>query len=206
MSTTPPSRMLRSLQAGQPRHIVTYGCSLTAGGAWVEQLRSLLEARFPGLVTVTNSGMGAMWSRWGIESLEERVIHHRPDAVFIEFSMNDAYLPYATSLDEARGNLAAMLDRLGQSLPACEVILMVMNPPTGEHLRIRPGIEEYNQVYRDVAARRGLLLIDHYPAWQRLLRDGPGTFALYVPDGIHPAPLGCERVITPAIAAALGVP
>jgi alpha-L-rhamnosidase len=204
-ATAGANPLLRRLRAGQAQHIVTYGCSLTAGGAWVDQLRRILEQRYPGLVAITNSGQGAMWSRWGLENLEERVIAHRPDAVFIEFSMNDAFLPYDTSLEEARGNLAAMLDRIGQALPDCQAVLMVMNPPTGEHLEIRPRVEEYNQIYRDAARERGLLLIDHYPNWQRLLETEPDTFREYVPDGIHPAPLGCEKVITPAIVAALGL-
>jgi lysophospholipase L1-like esterase len=196
--------LVRNLLAGTPQHIVTYGCSLTAGGAWVEQLRQILARRFPELVTVTNSGLGAMWSRWGIENLEERVIGCRPDAVFIEFSMNDAYLPYATSLEEARQNLAGMLDRIEQACPTCQVILMVMNPPTGEHLEIRPRIQEYNDIYRETARQRGLLLVDHYPRWERLLREARDTFYAHVPDGIHPVEVGCERIITPAIVSALG--
>ena len=199
-----PSRLVANLAAGRPQHLVTYGCSLTAGGAWVEQVGQALDARYPGLLRVTNSGQGAMWSRWGLENLDERVVALRPDSVLVEFSMNDAYLPYDTSLAEARRNLEGMIDRLAAALPACEVVVMVMNPPTGEHLAIRPRIEEYNQVYRQVAAERGLRLIDHWPAWQRLLREAPETFRLYVPDGIHPAPIGCQQIISPRVLAGLG--
>lgn len=205
IEVTGRSRLATNLLAGKPQHLVTYGCSLTAGGAWVEQVRQTLDQRFPGLVRVTNSGEGAMWSRWGLENLEERVIGPRPDTVLIEFSMNDAYLPYETSLEEARKNLEGMIDRLGATLPACEVIVMVMNPPVGEHLAIRPRIEEYNEVYRQVARECGLRLIDHWPAWQRLRREDPPAFQVCVPDGIHPAEIGCERIITPAILAGLGL-
>lgn len=199
------SRLVTGLLAGKPQHLVTYGCSLTAGGAWVEQVRQALDARFPGLIRVTNSGQGAMWSRWGLENLEERVIGLQPDTVLIEFSMNDAYLPYETSLEEARQNLEGMIDSLAAILPACEVIVMVMNPPVGEHLAVRPRIEEYNEVYRRVACARGLRLIDHWPAWQRLLAEDPAAFQACVPDGVHPAESGCERIITPAILAGLGL-
>jgi lysophospholipase L1-like esterase len=197
--------MVTSLLASRPQHLVTYGCSLTAGGAWVEQVRCALDQRFPGLVRVTNSGQGAMWSRWGLENLKERVIDQQPDTVLIEFSMNDAYLPYETSLEEARQNLIGMIERLAAALPACEVIVMVMNPPVGEHRAVRPRIEEFNEVYRQVARALGLRLIDHYPAWQRLLAEDPPAFQACVPDGVHPAEIGCERIITPAILAGLGL-
>jgi lysophospholipase L1-like esterase len=200
----PASRLVTQLAAGEPQHLVTYGCSLTAGGAWVEQVHQALAAQYPGSLRVSNSGQGAMWSRWGRENLEERVIALQPDSVLIEFSMNDAYLPYDTSVAEARQNLEAMIDGLGAALPACEVVVMVMNPPTGEHLTVRPHIEEYNEAYRQVARGRRLRLIDHWPAWQRLLCDDPDAFRLCVPDGIHPAPIGCQRIITPGILVGLG--
>ncbi len=197
------TRLMRELGAGRPQHVVTYGTSLTEAGAWVGQLREALEQRYPGLVTVTNSGSSGMWSGWGVENLDARVIGLHPDAVFIEFAINDAYVPYKTSVEQARANLEQMIDRIGAADGTTEIILMTMNPPINEHLEIRPEIERYYQMYREVAAERGLLLIDHYPNWVKVLREDKGVFDQYVPDGIHPGPVGCERVITPGILAAI---
>jgi acyl-CoA thioesterase I len=72
--------------------------------------------------------------------------------------MNDAFLPYETSVEEARRNLEQMIDRIQPALPACEIIVMVMNPPTGEHLAPRPQIEAYNQAHREVAAGREMAI------------------------------------------------
>ena len=36
------------LAAGEAQRILTYGTSLTAGGAWVEQLEGELQRRYPG--------------------------------------------------------------------------------------------------------------------------------------------------------------
>jgi acyl-CoA thioesterase I len=203
--STSSARFVGRLREGMPQHVVTYGCSLTAGGAWVAQLGEALGHAFPGLARVTNSGMGAMWSGWGVENLDERVIALQPDAVLIEFSMNDAYLPYETSTEGARQNLESMIDRIIATRPSCEIILMVMNPPTGDHLVIRPHIECYNQVYRDVARQRSLLLVDHYPRWQRLLDVDRPRFFEHVPDGLHPGEAGCQVMITPHLLASLGV-
>ncbi|HEY3320363.1 MAG TPA: SGNH/GDSL hydrolase family protein [Planctomycetota bacterium] len=196
-------KLVQNLTAGKKQHVVTYGTSLTAGGAWVGQLKSLLEKKYPGLATVTNSGQSAMWSDWGVKNLDKRVIEKAPDAVFIEFAINDAFLEYKTSTADCRKNLENMIDRILKARPECQVILMTMNPPINVHLERRPKIEEYYQVYRDVAAERKLLLIDHYPVWKALLDKDKKTFDAWVPDGIHPSATGCEKVIIPGIEAAL---
>jgi acyl-CoA thioesterase I len=199
------SRLVSNLEAGTSQTVVAYGTSLTGGGAWVEQLSAQLDRAYPGLATVVNSGEGGMWSRWGVDNLDARVIARQPDTVFIEFSINDAYLPYDTSVEQARSNLDSMIDRILAANSWCEIILLVMNPPTGIHRDCRPNIESYNHVYRDVAAQRRLTLIDHYPDWQRLLVADPNRFLEYVPDGLHPNAAGCAMVVTPAIVCALGM-
>jgi len=199
------SQLVTRLEAGKPQTVVTYGTSLTAGGAWVNQLRDALKTKYPGLATVTNSGQGGMWSKWGVDNLEKRVIQSKPDTVFIEFAINDAFLEYKTSVKQAQGNLATMIDRLLQARPDTEIILMTMNPPTGVHLERRPRIDDYYEMYREVAKARKLRLIDHHAAWKRILDTDPDLFKKYVPDGIHPGPEGCQKVITPAILAAVGL-
>ena len=197
------TQTIANLRAGNPQRLIAYGTSLTGSSAWPAQLQAILAARFPGLATLTNSGKAASHSGWGVEKLRERVTGRRPDMVFIEFSINDAYLPYHITLEACRANLEAMLNGILAANSACEPVLMVMNPCVGEHAQARPRLPEYCEVYRRVAEERGLPLIDHDPTWRRILAEDRRLFDQYVPDGIHPAPIGCEQVITPAIAAAL---
>lgn len=194
-----------ALEAGRPQTVVTYGTSLTAGGAWVTQLQQALNAQFPKLATVINSGQGAMWSDWGVKNLDERVIAKKPDAVFIEFSINDAFLQYATSTATARKNLENIIERIQKAEPKCEIILMVMNPPIGVHLESRPKITDYEQVYRDVAKEQKLRLIDHSAAWQKVLKQGEAEYKRLVPDGIHPNADGCTEIITSNIIKGTGL-
>lgn len=121
----PKSQLVRNLQSRLKQTVVVYGTSLTAGGALVNQLQQALDERFPGLATVVNSGKGGMWSQWGVENLDERVISRKSDTVFIEFSINDAYLPYKMSVDQAQANLKIMIDRILAGNRHCEIILMV---------------------------------------------------------------------------------
>ena len=200
-----PAAFVAALAAGRKQTVITYGTSLTAGGAWVGQLQAALDARHPGLAKVINSGQGAMWSKWGLEHLDERVIAKAPDAVLIEWSINDAFLEYKTSADECRANLNTMLDRILAAHPKCEIILQVMNPPTGEHLDRRPKIADYEQVYREVAKARNLRLVDHSPQWAAVLAKGDAGWKALVPDGIHPSAAGCEQIITPFLLKTLGL-
>ena len=200
-----PAAFVTALAAKRPQTLVTYGTSLTAGGAWVKQLQQALDAQFPKLATVLNTGQGAMWSDWGVKNLDARVLAKKPDAVLIEFSINDAYLPYAMPPAVSRQNLETMITRIRAALPKCEIILMVMNPPIGVHLERRPKITDYEQVYRDVPKAQSLRLIDHAPAWQAVLKKGEADYLKLVPDGIHPNAAGCAAIITPALLHRLGL-
>lgn len=199
------SRLVANLEAGKAQTVVTYGTSLTDGARWVSEMQAGLERSFPGKAKVVNSARSAMWSGWGVKNLDARVIEKKPDTVLIEFSINDAYLPYKTSVPQARSNLVEMIDRIQKANASCEVILMVMNPPVGGHLEQRPKITDYNQMYRDIAKDRKLLLIDHHPNWEKILKADPDLFRKYMPDGIHPGAEGCKMVITPEVFKALGL-
>ncbi len=196
---------IQALASGRSQTIVAYGCSLTAGGAWVGHLRERLETLYPGMATVINGGKSTECSRWGLQNIDDRVIIHDPDMALLEFSMNDAFEDYSVSFEEARSNLNEMIDRILAKKAACEIILMVMNSIEGKSAGFRPRLEEYNQIYREVARVRGLMLIDHYPAWKKLQTDDHARYLAYVPDGLHPNETGAAAIITPAIFLALGI-
>lgn len=199
------SRLIDNLEVGKHQTLVTYGTSLTAGGAWVGQVRDALAKRYPGLINVVNAGRGGMWSTWGVENLDQRVIARKPDTILIEFAINDAFSNYKTSVELARKNLENMINRILKANPNCEIVLMTMNPPVGVHLERRPDIEKYYEMYRDVALDRKLHLIDHHPRWVAILEKDRAEFNRLVPDGIHPGPAGCAQVTTPFILESLGL-
>ena len=199
------SQLVANLEAGKKQTVVTFGTSLTRVGAWVDQLATVLGQQYPGQTQVINGAQGGANSDWGRKSLDEKVLKHKPDTVLIEFSVNDAVASRRTSVAHARGNLENMIERILKSDPACEIILMVMNPAVGHTGTARPNLKAYNQMYRDVARERGFQLIDHYPVWEKLLNEDPGRFNYYVPDMIHPVRAGALAVIIPTITRALGL-
>ncbi len=203
-----PSALVTNLEAGRKQVVVAYGTSLTADGAWVGQMKGVLDERFPGLATVINSGGSGQWSEWGVRNLDQRVIQNNPDTVFIEFSINDSVERFKGSVEIAKANLETMIASILQGNPGCEIILMTMTPgdkhPKG-HRSYRKDIEAHYEMYRSVAKQKGLLLIDHYPNWKDLQKKDEKLFLEYVPDTIHPTAKGCAEVVTPVILDALGI-
>jgi acyl-CoA thioesterase-1 len=209
--TAPPARspFISQLEAGQPQHVVIYGTSLSRSGAWVSQLQERLESRFPGLVKLTNSARGGQHSGWGAANVDAAVVALQPDVVFIEFAINDAVTRFDLSLANVQRNVDTILDCIAVALPECEIILQIMNPAVGKpegDPSHRRNQNAYQQIYRDAALRRGLRLIDHSVAWNRLLeREGELGFKKFVPDGVHPRAEGYATIVTPTILRALGL-
>ena len=196
-----PSRLIRNLDSGLTQTIVTYGTSLTEYGAWVDRLRDSLYLRYSNLATVINSGGSGMWSEWGVDNLQSKVLNYNPDAVFIEFSMNDAVDRFDCSTELSRSNLEDMINRILKQNPFCEIILQTMNAaPLSSS---RPNLEDYYQVYRDVASEEKHILIDHYPNWINLYETNAALFNAYIPDGVHPNATGHSDITMPEISKVL---
>ncbi len=210
------SELIRRLEAGERQSIVVYGTSLTAGGGWVSQLSNQLNADYPGQISWSNGALSGKASNSGLARLPERVLAHNPDAVFIEFATNDAFVVYdegdidaGITPSQARANLLAMIEQIRAQNPAAQIVLQTMNPawdaPNGNGSGSkRPLLEQYFQVYREVASEKGLLLIDNYPVWQTLRANSLDEFSQRVADGVHPDATGYQRYVTPAIRYALG--
>ncbi len=182
-----------------------YGTSLTAGGQWVTDTKNWLSGFNPGLVTVVNAGMGGKASNTGVANLQSRVLTHLPDAVFIEFAINDAApyprydIDYNITPEKSRANLNAIIDAILAARPSCEIFIQTMNPPWdapngNQSASKRPRVAEYYEGYRQVAAERGLLLIDHNANWARLRTENLAQYQAYIPDGVHPSAEGSAAV------------
>lgn len=197
-------QLIKRLKQGEKQIIVVYGTSLSdCPKGWPLMLQDSLNAVYPGKVEVINSAKGAMWSTLGVQNLDKRVLEKKPDLVLMEFAINDAYLPYNTSLMVCQLNLEYMIDRIQEAYPKCEIILQVMNMPYGE--AERPNLEAYYNVYRKVAKKRKLKLIDHSTYWKKIHAQGEKEFKKWVPDTLHPGENAWKTYIVPYLLKEFGV-
>lgn len=194
------------------RRIVVYGTSLSAertwfwrrtGGSWVGQTRARLTAEAGRDTEVINRAQWGADSDWGVRNLGSRVLALAPDAVTVEFAVNDAETARAIPPGRSRENLERMVHEIGVALPRCEIFVLTTNPVFGRYRDRRPLLERYYQQYRDVASGRRLRLIDLHLTWDEALRRG-GSRETLLPDGIHPSPEGCRAVVLPEVLGALG--
>jgi lysophospholipase L1-like esterase len=212
-----PVRFIKNLAAGKNQTVVTMGTSLTKGGAWVPQMKDLLEQKYPNLAKVVNLGRDASSTaapkgRCGLDMVKA-VVAAKPDAVFIEYGMNDCYLRYEITPAQSAKNLNTIIDTILAANPQTEVILQTMNSckdypeknPPWLHASNRPKLADYYQIQRDIARKRNLRLIDHYPAWLAVMNNDPARFDKLVPDRIHPNAEGAREIIMPTLIKELGL-
>lgn len=200
--------LVENLKSGKPQTVVAYGTSLTAEGAWLGDLESAFQSRYPDLATVLNRGGSGKCSSWGVKNVKEHVCSFRPDAVILEFCINDCVARFGCSVEQSRGNLEAIINRIVDQNPDCLVILMTMTlgdlHPKG-HESYREDVAPYHAAYREVARNRGLILIENDLSWRELRDTDPELYRSYVPDGVHPSAEADSAMVTPLILSTLGL-
>lgn len=197
------SPLLAKVRAGGNVKICLLGTSLTQAGSWPGSLQTWLngEAPGPGTVTVINRAASGKASDHGVSTQTPAALNDLPDAVFIEFSMNDAASSLNITKQQARDNLNWMIDQFVTLNPDVIIVLQTMNslPPDTSPFSPRNDLDGYYQIYRDVAAERGAILIDHYPNWLNLYNTAPVTWQGYMKDAVHPNAAGQANILMPEL-------
>lgn len=183
--------------------IATIGTSLTNGlqagpDSWQSYLTVALRGAGSVDPVVYNFGISGASSESYLASLAAP-LKTRPDILLMEFTINDAYTPYAISLAECEANAINIIEQFRAVNADIVPCLMVMNPcvaGSGPALD-RPNLVAYNDVYRDLAAGDpDLKLIDNWASW------GTPDLTL-IPDGIHPPRSAEKPRLIPNIVTAL---
>ena len=119
--------ILERLRNGENLKIAAIGTSLTdknwnKGTGWFEQTGEWLNGLpYAGKVTLSNraacgsaskTDSSTTDSRCGFLQLGDVLANDNPDAIFIEFAINDAYLPYKISRQGSKNNLQAMIRQI----------------------------------------------------------------------------------------------
>ena len=84
--------LIEKLKAGEPVKIAYLGGSITAQNGWRVLSRKLIQRKFPNAkVEEINAAIGGTGSDLGCLRVGADVISKNPDAVFVEFAVNDAH-------------------------------------------------------------------------------------------------------------------
>jgi lysophospholipase L1-like esterase len=205
------------LKHGENLKLAAIGTSLTSG--WFEHTCEWLNTLpYKGKVTWSNHAVGGSASktgksdpgyhpgRYGLLQLSDVLANENPDAIFIEFAINDAFLPYHISNQASEENLQTMIDQINEWAKKqnqgkgkkVDIVVQTMNNCINDHAEKRPNLKQYYEGYKKVARKnRGVLLIDNYPNWVALYNSQAdhATWRSYVPDGIHPNADGHREIL-----------
>jgi acyl-CoA thioesterase-1 len=184
-----PQAGLRASGAQDPRTLVFFGDSLTAGYGLADPATQSYPAQIQGMIDaqrlpwrVVNAGLSGETSAGGLRRIDW-VLRQRADVFVLELGGNDGLRGTAT--EETRSNLQAIIDRVHSRYPAAVIVLAGMRMPGN----MGPDYADaFRAIYPGLAQRNGLALIP-------FLLDGvAGRPELNQPDGIHPTASGAAIV------------
>lgn len=180
---------------------VIFGWNIVYEKSFPYLLEKRLKEQYPG-VMVINSGIGGQTVVDGLNRLDSDVFYFSPQAVIINFGLNDAFiiieededtdLKNNIDLDTFTGTYRQLIE--GISEKGLEILIMGINPVMTEVLWENKDIarkqEEsyrlYNQAVRDIAEDYDLIFVD---IWEGFIAGGElDTFIQ--PDGVHPSETG----------------
>ncbi len=205
------SGFVSKLDKGETIKIGALGTSLTAGtNNWFDVMAEWLNESYPKQIAYLNAGVSASASSYppgncGLSKVYEMLVF-KPDVVFIEFAVNDAFKPYNISVEESRKNLEIIIHKLKFSNPKVEIILQNMNVVLDmPELNMtestkRSELSSFMKIYQDVANKYQLQIIDHYKNWNKYLKEkGRAEYIKLVNDGIHPKTNGYKKILLPEL-------
>jgi len=191
-----PEKTIAKLAAGESVRIAALGDSLTYGWmvekGYIAFLQEMLQAKYPAAtIQNINRGIPGDTAEGGLRRLKEQVIDARPDLVFVQFALNDAFI--GCTLAEFEKNIALIVHRL-QKETAAEVLLLTsvaLADPQEDSIAL-----QYYERLEQVAQQRSVSIARVHAYWKDA---ASGNFdGLLQADGVHPTAAG-YRLMAEAI-------
>ena len=159
------SKTMQLLNQKKPLSIVYNGDSITVGcesskwnniapfaPIWTEMVTEELKAVYGGSIKETNTAVGGMDSKWGLENVQENINKHNPNLVVLGFGMNDG--TQGVKPEQFQSNIEKTIQAVRAKHPDCEFILVSTTLPnpdvSGPWMQYQP---DYQDVLEAIASR-----------------------------------------------------
>ncbi|MBO4216761.1 MAG: hypothetical protein J5940_02325 [Clostridia bacterium] len=172
---------------------VFFGASITVGASasqhdlysWRALTTKWLRESFPDCeVTAINSSIGGTASDFAVFRVEDDVIKHSPDLVFVEFCTNDSTLNGCTLFEET------IIRRIRNALPRTDAVMVRLLQRRMHEKLLRGEYCESYLSYETLAKRYGLEFLDLGAALYSHIENGDGDYGTYTKDDVHPNDVG----------------
>ncbi len=162
---TPLSNTLSCLKKDKKLNVVYFGGSVTMGvGLAYEDLNKLswraktgewIKEHFPDAeVTNINRAVGESGTYLGTFRVERDVIAHKPDLLFIEYSINDCY--FGSSYQESAMRFETIVREVRRQLPFCDIVTVLVTDKRRSADAKEMRLHTQAQAHDDIAAAYGI--------------------------------------------------
>ena len=191
-----PEKTIAKLAAGQSVRIAALGDSLTYGWmvekGYIDFLQDMLQAKYPSAtILFINRGVPGDTAEGGLRRLKEQVIDERPDLVFVQFALNDAFI--GCPLAEYEKNIALIIDRL-RSETAAELLLLT-SVALADQQEDAMALKYYGRI-EQLAQQLSVPIARVHAYWKE--KTGGNFDGLLQADLVHPTSAG-YRLMAEAI-------
>ncbi len=162
---------------------VTRGAGGKDGYCWASATTEWLKVNFPNAqINETNAGWGGTGSYWGFHRMDSSVLSKKPDLVFLEYAINDAYAGYTRI--EASLFMEGIVRKIRAANPSCDIVIIFVTDNTEAG---RLGTE-YEQLlgHKDVAEYYGIPTINVGFALVEEMQKTGNAWEYYAGDIVHP--------------------
>lgn len=196
--------LFTKLARGEPVKIAYYGGSITAGPGWRNHTLDWFHQNYPkSKVTEINASLGGSGSLVGVFRADQDLVAAMPDAVFIEFSLNDVADVRIRPVEVA-GALEGIVRKLRMSMPQTDICLAYTLHSAAVELLHEGKFSASVSLHEAVAAHYGIAAVHMGMEAARLAKEGGLLFnapkapgdkdaqgrIIFTNDGTHPTEAG----------------
>ena len=181
-------------------NLVFHGHSVPAGyrktpvvepfGSYPLLVLKKLKKLYPfAVINIINTSIGGENSVSGAKRFDTDVLVHKPDVLFIDYSLNDR----GVGLEKAREAWSSMIQKaLDKNI---KVILLTPSPDTRVDI-LQPGnvLEQHANQVRSLAAAYGVGLVDSYELFKNKVMSGDSLSEYMSATVVHPNKRGHELI------------
>lgn len=179
-------KTIEKLKKGGPVTIVALGDSLTqgylVGKGFPEFLSEMIREEYSSpVLNIVNRGISGDTAMGGLNRLQDEVFIHRPDLIFIEFALNDAYIGVKADIFER--TIQEIINQIQDEMD-CEIALI-----TSVHMENHKE-DKFMEVFYNKLIN--LAEVNHLPVaevhtfWREQIQGGVPFQSLVLKDRVHP--------------------
>lgn len=199
------------IKARKPVKVAFLGGSITrAGNGYRDQVLSWLRSQYPGCtfeeIMAAVSGTG---SDFGACRVQQHVIDHKPDLVFVEFAVNDNHMPMQFVRETMEG-IVRQVWKANSKTDLCFIYTFAKeNLPELQKGLFPPSVSAMEAIaahYNIPAIHMGLAVVDEITKGKMLItgnNDERHTVPIFSKDGVHPFPETGHKIYTQVLAKCL---